>query len=91
MRTIVSLLPRGRLRHGPRRPPLLIVAAGGGQRPLSFPATALLLQLHGLLPYLLVSPPHIQRNLTTVRKKQEMYFFIYGTTFRKMGPDSQIW
>jgi len=42
-----------RFRHGPRCPPLLIVAARGGRHPPS-PATALPRQLHGLIPYLLV-------------------------------------
>jgi hypothetical protein len=55
-RIIVSLLPWGRFRHGPRHPPLLIVAAGGGRR-LPSPATASPRQLHGLIPYLLVFPP----------------------------------
>jgi hypothetical protein len=56
------------------------------------PATASLQQLHGLLPSLITFfSHHIQRNRTTVRKKQELYCFIYGTTFRKTSPDSQIW
>ena len=37
-------------------------------------------------------PPLTYRGITSpVRKKQEMYFFIFGTTFMKSGPDSQIW
>ena len=65
-RAIVSLLPWGRFRHGPRRPPLLIVAARGGRR-LPSPATALPQQLHGLIPYLLgFSPSHRKKSHTKI-------------------------
>jgi hypothetical protein len=49
------------------------------------PATALPQQLHGLLPYLLVFFLTYRGIGSPVRKKQEMYFFIYGTTFKENG------
>ena len=62
-RTIVSLLPRGKFRHGPRRPPLLIVAAGGGQHPPSPPQLHFSSFMVSFLPYLLVfSPSHTEES-----------------------------
>ena len=95
---IVSLLPWGRFRHGPRRPPLLIVTAGGGQH-LPSPTTASPQHLHGLIPYLLVSPPSHRKESHTKTEGIKLlkyalqifwrvkiaYKYAYCTKFYKKG------
>ena len=78
-RTIVSLLPWGRFRHGPHRPPLLIVAAGGGRR-LPSPATASPQQFHGLIPYLFDFPPsHRKESHTKIEGIKLLKFALLDT------------
>ena len=82
-RTIVSLLPRGRFQHGPRCPPLLIVAAGEGRRPP--------LPRHSFASAASWSPslftrffPHIQRNrITSKEKAGNVFFYLRHNFLRK--------